>query len=99
VKSKNKVLVTSDSKNTIEMIPFTTPSSGTNQRNNLMEFLKHEGLNLQVGDVPIMKRLILKNGRNIQRVNFVLFKGKIQRTTNATRWKSPKDDNLISALI
>jgi hypothetical protein len=56
-------------------------------------------LNLKIDDVPMMKRLVLKNGKNIQRINFVLFKGKFQRTKNKTRWKSPKDDSLICALI
>ena len=99
VKSKNKILVISDSKNTVEVIPFSIPPTGMNQRDHLIDSLKHMRLDLQVGNVPIMKRLILKNGKNVQRVNFVLFKGKIKKSANVTRWKYSKDDSLISELI
>jgi flavin reductase (DIM6/NTAB) family NADH-FMN oxidoreductase RutF len=99
VESKNKILVIPGSKTALEMIPFSIPSPGMNQRDYLIEFLKHKGLDLQVGDIPVMKRLILKNDNNIQRVNFVLFRGKSRKLTKVTKWKSPTDDSLISALI
>jgi len=99
VKSQNKFLVTSGSKNALSVIPFSMPSSGINHRSHLIEFLKHEELDLQVNDIPIMKRLILKNGKNIQRVNFVLFKGKIQRSTDVIKWKFITGDNLIRSLV
>ena len=99
VKSKNKILVMYDSKNPFEMIPFSIPSAGMNQRDHLIKSLKNMQLDLQVDDIPNMKRLILKNGKNIQRINFVLFKGEIKKSTHTTRWKNAKDDSLISALI
>jgi hypothetical protein len=101
VKSKNKILVTvmSDSKNSFEMIPFSIPAADANQRDHLIKSLKNMRLDLQVYNVPNMKRLILKNDKNIQRVNFVLFKGKIKKSTNVSRWKNVNDDRLISALI
>lgn len=99
VKSRNKILVIPTSKNAFDMIPFSIPPLGINQRNHLIEFLKHVGQDLQVDDIPIMKRLILKNGKDVQRINFVLFKGKYRKSTKMTRWKSPLDDSLISALI
>lgn len=99
VESKNKIMVMPDSKTMTDMIPFSIPPPGINQRGHLIKFLKDTGLDLQVGDVPIMKRLILKNDTNIQRVNFALFKGKIKRSTKTARWKSPTDDSLISSLI
>lgn len=99
VQSRNKILVIPGSKTTFDMIPFSIPSTGMNQRDHLIDFLKHAGLDLQVDNIPIMRRLILKNDKNIQRVNFVLFKGKNRKSINVTRWKSPTDDSLISALI
>lgn len=99
VELKNKILVVPGSKTTLDMIPFSIPSPDMNQRAHLMRFLKQAGLDLQVGDTPIMKRLILKNNKNIQRVNFVLFKGKNRKSTIALKLKSPTGDSLISALI
>jgi len=98
VKSRSKILVMQTPKN-IDTIPFAIPSPGMNQRGHLIEFLKQKRLDLQVDDVPMIKRLILKNGKDIQRVNFVLFKGKIRKSTKITVWKSPIEDSLISALV
>jgi len=99
VESKKKILVIPGSKTALDMIPFSIPSPGMNQRDHLIKFLKQIRLNLQVEDIPIMKRLILKNGKNIQRVNFVLFKGKIRKPTKMEKWKSLTDNSLISTLI
>ncbi len=99
VESKKKILVIQGSKTALDMIPFSIPSPSMNQRDHLIKFLKHIKLKLQVEDIPIMKRLILKNGKNIQRVNFVLFKGTIQKSSNITKWKSPRQDSLIAGLI
>lgn len=99
VKLKNKILVVQKSKIKIDVIPFSVPSSGVNQREHLIEHLKHEGLDLQIGDTPFMKRIILKNGKNVQRINFVLFEGKNKKSTKDLKWKISADDGLISALI
>ncbi len=99
VESKNKILVISKSKTALNMIPFSIPPPGANQRDHLIEFLKHTGLEIQVSDIPIMKRLILKNGKNIQRINFVLFQGKNQKSTKVMKWTHSINDNLISTLI
>ncbi len=47
---------------------------------------------------PIMKRLVLKNETEIQRINFVLFKGKIKKQSKDYSWKT-KNDEIISDLI
>ena len=99
VKSKNKILVVQKSKIGIDVIPFSIPSSGVNQREHLTKYLKHVGLDLQIGDTPFMKRLVLKNGKNVQRINFVLFQGKNKKSTKVLKWKNFADDDLISALI
>ncbi len=99
VESKNKILVASKSKTTFDMIPFSIPPTGVNQRDHLIEFLKHIGLEVQVSDIPTMKRLILKNGKNIQRINFLLFQGKNQKLTKVMKWAHPIEGSLISILV
>jgi len=99
VESKNKILVIKWSKTMLETIPFSNPPVGKNQRDHLIEFLNQVGLDLQVDEVPMMKRLILKNEKKVQRINFVLFKGKSKKSIEGIKWKSPIDDNLISALV
>ena len=98
VELKNKILVI-QWPGSIETIPFSTPPANKNQRDHLIEFLNKSRLDLQVNREPIMKRIILKNGKDIQRINFVLFKGKIKKTIEGIEWKSLNDDSLISALV
>ncbi|MFZ0184201.1 MAG: flavin reductase family protein [Nitrosotalea sp.] len=99
VESKNKILVISKSKTMLDVIPFSVPLQGVNQRNHLIEFLKNTELDIQVGKIPIMKRLILKNGKDIQRINFVLFHGKNLKSSKVIKWKYSTDNRLISALV
>ena len=99
VRSKNKILVTPQLKNRLDMIPFSIPPQGVNQREHLIKFLKQSGLDIQVTHTPTMKRLILKNNGDVQRVNFVLFDAKIQKPIKYITWKESTDDNLISSLI
>ena len=99
VKSKNKILVTSISKNKIDLIPFSIPPPDVNQREHLIGYLQRMELDLQITNVPFMKRLVLKNGKNVQRVNFVLFQGKNKKSTKVLKWKNPIGDKLISVLI
>ena len=98
VESKKKILTISWP-GFIDTIPFSIPSSGENQRNHLIEFLNQVKLDLRVGTEPIMKRMILKNGKDIQRINFVLFKGKNRKIIKKARWKSFHHDSFISALV
>lgn len=98
VKSKNKILIRPELMG-LDTIPFSIPPQGTNQRDHLIKFLKQIGLDLQVDHAPNMKRLILKNNDYVQRVNFVLYDAKIQKSTKGIRWKKPTNDSLISALI
>lgn len=48
-------------------------------------------LDIQIEKESTMKRLVLKNGKEIQRINFVIFKRKRNSTKNNT-WKSKQDD-------
>ena len=98
VKSKNKIM-TIQQLGYVDTIPFSIPPSGKNQRDYLIKFLNRSKLNLLVEEEPIMKRIILKNEKNVQRINFVLFKGKIKKVPEGIVWKSPNEDTLISALV
>lgn len=98
VESENKILVTKWPKTEFETIPITIPPQGTNQKDHLTKYLKNTKLSIKIGTEPIMKRLVLKNGTNIQRINFILFKGKVSEIKGTYSWK-PKDDEIISHLI
>ena len=99
VESKNKILVQQRPENMLETIPFTNSPAGKNQKEYIIKVLKQSGLDLQLDSIPTLKRLILKNGQDIQRINFVLFRGKIKKSTKGAVWKSTKSDTLISALV
>ncbi len=98
VESKDAVLVIKWPKTAYETIPLAIPPQGKNQRDYLTRHLNNMKLQITVENEPIMKRLILKNGTEIQRVNFVLFKGKSKKQTREHTWK-PKNDEIISNLI
>lgn len=96
VESKNKVLVVKWPKTELETIPFSIPPTGKNQRAHLKKHLNQMGLDIQLEKESTMKRLVLKNGKEIQRINFVIFKGKNNSTKNYI-WKS-KQDEIIANL-
>jgi len=99
VEHKNKILVMSYAKTKLEMIPFIDPPPGKNQRDHLIEFLNQIGCDLQIERNSVMKRLILKNGKDVQRINFVLFKGKTRKSLQHPIWKQLKEDSLIATLV
>ncbi|MGI0093598.1 MAG: flavin reductase family protein [Nitrosotalea sp.] len=96
--SKNKIMVIKWQKTEFETIPFITPQTGKNQRDYLVKFLNKAGLDIQVDSEPIMKRLVLKNASKIQRINFVLFNGKVKKVVPNTTWKQ-KHQDVIARLI
>lgn len=93
VQSKNKVLVITWPKTKLETIPFIIPPAGKNQREYLKKYTRKMRLDIQIEKESTMKRLVLKNGKDIQRINFVIFKGK-NKSKNVT-WK-PKQDDVIA---
>ncbi len=98
VESEDKILVVKWPPTGFETIPLTMPPQGKNQRDYLARHLKGMKLYITLEKEPIMKRFILKNGTGIQRINFVLFKGKLKKQSKDYFWK-PKDDEIISNLI
>ncbi len=97
VGSENNVLVIKWPKTKLETIPFSTPPAGENQKVHLKKFIRTMRLDIQIEKESTMKRLVLKNEKDIQRVNFVIFKGKNNSTKNTT-WK-PKQDDVIANLV
>lgn len=95
VEHENKILVTKWPKTKFETIPFVLQSQGENLRDHLVKHLKAIRLHITLEKEPIMKRLALKNGVEIQRINFVLFQGKIRKPIKGQIWKS-KNDEIIS---
>ncbi|MGI0017842.1 MAG: flavin reductase family protein [Nitrosotalea sp.] len=98
VESKNKILVTKWPKTGFETIPIVMPPPGKNNLEYLTRHLADVKLHIKVKKEPIMKRLVLKNGTEIQRINFVLFKGNNTKLAKDYSWKS-KSDEIISNLI
>ena len=96
VESKNTVLVTRWPKTKLETIPFSIPPAGKDQREHLKKSIRKMRLDIQIEKELTMKRLVLKNGKEIQRINFVIFKGKNNSTKNVI-WK-PKQDDAIANL-
>ncbi len=96
--SKNRIMVIKGQETGFETIPFITPQAGKNQRDHLVKFLNKSRLNIQVDSEPIIKRLVLKNTNRIQRINFVLFNGKVKKIVPNTTWKQKQQD-VIARLI
>jgi flavin reductase (DIM6/NTAB) family NADH-FMN oxidoreductase RutF len=94
----DKILVMKWANGTFETIPFAMPPPGKNQRDHLKRYLAGIKMHIKIEKEPTMKRLVLKNGVEIQRINFVLFKGKCAKQTEGYSWKT-KHDEIIASLI
>ena len=98
IKSNNKILVLKQIKNTPYLtIPFVVPKRKTSYSKILDSYLKKSDLSIK-NNIPILKRLILKNKKKIQRINFVLYEGTAKSGIKNHIWKSPKSDSLLRVL-
>jgi hypothetical protein len=99
IKSNNRILVAKQTKNTTYLtIPFVVPKRGIEYSKVLDSYLKKAGLKITINDVPILKRLTLKNKKKIQRINFVLFEGRLKSSIKNHTWKSSKLNPLLYEL-
>lgn len=99
IKSNNKVLVLKQAKNTSYLtIPFIVPKRGTEYLTVLDSYLRKLGLSTTINNIPILKRLILKNKKKIQRINFVLFEGRLKPSIKNHIWKSSRLNPLLHVL-
>ena len=101
IKAGNRVLVSSyDAKGrAYETIPYIVPKRGTDNMTDIQDHLKKSGLIVVLRPDPILKRLILQYKKRIQRINFVLFEGKLKSGFGAQRkWKSIKSDSMLQRI-
>jgi flavin reductase (DIM6/NTAB) family NADH-FMN oxidoreductase RutF len=100
VRSKNKMLVINSMKqNFISTIPHIQPKKNQDYRRSLEKHLQNIKLNITLKEEPRLRRLILKNRDRIQRINFILFEGKLNNRSGVYFWKSVKTDVLLKSLI
>lgn len=99
-RSGNKILASHDLRdNSPYMIPHVVPHKGQNQKEVLKKHLKKLKLDLTLKQNPSLKRLILRRGKKVQRVNFILFTGVLKNKSAAFLCKSIKSDSFLRALI
>ncbi len=99
IKSNSSILVLKQTKNTSYLtIPFVVPKRGMEYSKILDSYLKKSGLSTTINNVPILKRLTLKNKKKIQLINFVLFEGRLKSSIKNHTWQSSKLDPLLQVL-
>ena len=99
IKSNNRVLVFKQTKIISYLtIPFVVPKRGSNYSKVLGSYLKKSGVSAIVNNVPTLKRLTLRNKKKIQRINFVLFEGRLKSSTKNHIWQSSKLNPLLHVL-
>ena len=90
IKSGKKILISSYTRNgsSYSTIPYIVPKRGFDHTKVLQAHLKSAGLRVTLTPSPIIKRLVLQNKTKIQRINFVLFEGKLKsQLLNNNEWK------------
>lgn len=99
VRSRNKILVSNNlDKNSPLVIPHIVTYSGQDNKRKLEDYLKRIKLGLILTEQISLKRIILKRGKKSQRINFVLFSGKVKSKSAMLAWKSVKNDLLLQCL-
>ena len=102
IKSGEKILVLQNlvKKTQYYTIPYVVASRGSNHKKEIEVYLKKLGLKVVLKEYPIVKRLTLKNGKQSQRVNFVLFEGNLKgKLYTQVNWKVIKSDPLLRAIV
>ncbi|MGI0072349.1 MAG: flavin reductase family protein [Nitrosotalea sp.] len=96
----NKILVSSNLReDSLYFIPYLVSLRGENQKEALETYLKKIKLNIHLNQKLSLKRLILKRGKKIQRVNFILFTGTLKNKSSTILWKSIKNDSFLQSLV
>ncbi len=100
VRSKNKMLVVNSiEQNFVSIIPYTQPKRNQDYKKSLENHLQNTKLNITLEEEPRLRRLIVKNRDKIQRIDFILFEGKLKNSSGIYFWKSIKTDTLLKSLI
>jgi flavin reductase (DIM6/NTAB) family NADH-FMN oxidoreductase RutF len=100
IKFNDKILVVKHTRknNSYLTIPYVVPKRGIEFTKALDTYLKKLGLRTTINKVPVLKRLVLKNKKKIQRINFVLFDGKLKSDPKNYIWKFIKSSSLLHEL-
>ncbi len=95
IKSKHGILVVKNNKEST--IPLIESPTRSDYRKHLEKYLQKNKLDVQINDKPILRRVILKNKQQIQRVNFVLFTGSAKTSSDNFIWN--KKDEFTESLL
>lgn len=100
IRSGKKILVSNhiSDKKIHETIPYIIPNRGSNYYNEITKHLKKSKMNVILDHKPLLKRLVIKNKKKLQRINFVLFEGKLRSKKNDLRWKDAKSDLMLKSI-
>lgn len=100
IRSNNKILVLKhiNKNNSYLTIPYIVPKRGIEYTKALDSYLKNLGLRVTIDKTPILKRLVLKNKTKNQRINFILFEGRLESSIKNHTWKPIKPNSLLRAL-
>ena len=98
IKSNNRILVLKQTKKPYLTIPFIVPKRGIDYSKVLDSHLKKSGLSVTINNVPILKRLTLKNKKKVQRINFILFEGRLKSDIKNHIWQYSKLNPLLHML-
>lgn len=96
IKSKRGIL-TIEQKDSHKTIPLVKSPKKIDYKKHLEKYLHDNGINATMRDKPILRRVILANKQNIQRVNFVLFEGHVKAVPKRFSWE--KGDKFLNSLL
>lgn len=100
VRSKNKILVIDSVKqNSVSTIPYVEPKKNQDHKGSLESYLKNIKIDITLKEEPRLRRLVVKNGGKIQRINFTLFEGKLKNRSKRYAWKTITIDSFLKSLI
>lgn len=101
IRTGKKILVSNHTpKNKYMTIPYAVPNRGADYYDEITKYLKKTKLNVILKREPILKRMIIKNKKRLQRINFVLFEGNLRSYTNKNlHWKSIQSDLILKSII
>ncbi|MDE1726776.1 MAG: flavin reductase family protein [Thaumarchaeota archaeon] len=99
IRTKNKILILENTtQKSVLNIPYIQPKKGQNNKTALEKYLQSIKLDITLKNKPTLKRLIVKNKDGIQRINFVLFEGKLENKSGFFSWQTIKTDSFLKSL-
>lgn len=96
IKSKHGIL-TIYNKDKQSTIPLIESPSKSDYKKHLEKYLHSNRLDVAINDKPTLRRVILKNKQKVQRINFVLFTGRVKTSSENFKWS--KEDKFLKSLL